>query len=53
VEQIVVRTRQFAVRQLRWFGRDSRVNWIDVEADPVIEAVPAVVSAFRDAARHG
>jgi tRNA dimethylallyltransferase len=43
VEQIVVRTRQFAVRQLRWFQRDPRVRWVDVESDPVAEAVPVVV----------
>jgi tRNA dimethylallyltransferase len=49
VEQIVVRTRQFAVRQLRWFGRDPRVRWIDVEHDPVAEATPTVVAALRDA----
>ena len=26
-ERIVVRTRQYAVRQLRWFARDPRVRW--------------------------
>lgn len=46
VDQIVVRTRQFAVRQLRWFQRDPRVRWIDVQSDPVTEAAPAVVAAF-------
>jgi tRNA dimethylallyltransferase len=46
VEQVIVRTRQFAVRQLRWFQRDPRVRWIDIIADPVIEAVPAVLAAF-------
>lgn len=45
IEQIVVRTRRFAVRQLRWFGRDPRVTWVDVESDPVAEATPAVVAA--------
>ena len=46
VEQIVVRTRQFAVRQLRWFGRDPRVRWVDVECDPVAEVTPVVVTAL-------
>lgn len=46
VEQIVVRTRQFAVRQLRWFQRDPRVAWVDVESDPVVEATPVVLAAF-------
>jgi tRNA dimethylallyltransferase len=42
VDQIVVRTRQFAVRQLRWFRRDPRVQWVDIEDDPVAEAVPVI-----------
>ena len=28
---IVLRTRQFAVRQERWFRRDPRVRWIDID----------------------
>jgi len=46
VEQVIVRTRQFAVRQERWFRRDPRVRWIDVVDDPVAEAGPAVVDAL-------
>lgn len=46
IEQVIVRTRQFAVRQERWFRRDPRVEWIDVESDPVVEAVPALVAAL-------
>ncbi len=46
VELIVVRTRQFAMRQLRWFGRDPRVRWIDVEDDPVAEAAPIVLATL-------
>lgn len=38
VALIVRRTRQFAVRQERWFRRDPRIVWIPVEADPVAEA---------------
>jgi tRNA dimethylallyltransferase len=47
VEQIVVRTRQFAVRQLRWFQRDPRVRWVDIEHDPVAEAGPAVIETLN------
>jgi tRNA dimethylallyltransferase len=47
VAQIVVRTRQFAVRQLRWFQRDPRVAWVQVEHDPVAEAAPAVLAAIE------
>jgi tRNA dimethylallyltransferase len=46
VEQIVVRTRQFAVRQLRWFQRDPRVRWVDVVDDPVAESGPIVAAAL-------
>lgn len=34
VEQTVTRTRQFGVRQLRWFGRDPRIRWFDHDGDP-------------------
>jgi tRNA dimethylallyltransferase len=33
VQLAIVRTRQYAVRQLRWFQRDPRVRWIDMESD--------------------
>jgi len=46
VAQIVLRTRQFAVRQERWFRRDPRIRWVDVEHDPVAEATPAVLDAL-------
>ena len=44
--QIVQRTQQFAVRQERWFRRDPRIAWIDVEHDPVAEAVPRILDAI-------
>ncbi len=47
VELIIVRTRQLAIRQLRWFQRDPRVRWIDIERDPVAEAAPAVLAALE------
>lgn len=48
VETIIVRTRQFAVRQDRWFRRDPRVRWIDIESDS-LEALPVVQQAVRAA----
>lgn len=45
VTTIVTRTRQFAVRQDRWFRRDPRIRWVDVTTDP-LEAVPAVLEAL-------
>lgn len=43
VDAIVVRTRRFAVRQLRWFGRDPRITWFDVDdrAESLTERVVA------------
>lgn len=49
VDMIITRTRQFAVRQERWFRRDPRVRWVDVEADPVAECSPIVVAALEQA----
>ncbi len=46
VAMIITRTRQFAVRQDRWFRRDPRVRWIDVDHDPVAEVAPAVIDAL-------
>jgi tRNA dimethylallyltransferase len=37
VGDIVIHTRQFAVRQERWFRRDPRITWVNIERDPVSE----------------
>ena len=47
VATIVTRTRQFAVRQERWFRRDPRVQWVTVDADPIAEVTPALRSALQ------
>ncbi len=47
IEMIVTRTRRFATRQDRWFRRDPRVRWIDVEGDPVADVGPTVIAAFE------
>jgi len=47
VAKIVLRTRQFAVRQERWFRRDPRIEWVTVQADPVAEVAPRVLAALR------
>jgi tRNA dimethylallyltransferase len=46
IATIITRTRQFAVRQERWFRRDPRVRWIDVDDDPVAEVAPVVIDAL-------
>lgn len=43
IATIVVKTRQFAVRQERWFRRDPRINWFDIENDPVTEVAPQLI----------
>jgi tRNA dimethylallyltransferase len=47
VETIITRTRQFAVRQERWFRRDPRIRWIAIEDDPVATALPVLEQAWQ------
>jgi tRNA dimethylallyltransferase len=50
VSAIVLRTRQFAVRQERWFRRDPRVRWMDIEpgsSDPLDPVQAALEAALR------
>ena len=35
VELAITRTRQFAVRQERWFRRDPRITWLDAGINPL------------------
>lgn len=39
LDEIALRTRQYSVRQERWFRRDPRITWVDIERDPVAEAL--------------
>ncbi|MEP6661331.1 MAG: tRNA (adenosine(37)-N6)-dimethylallyltransferase MiaA [Acidimicrobiales bacterium] len=45
VELAITRTRQFAVRQERWFRRDPRVRWATVD-DNCLAALPLVLEAL-------
>lgn len=36
VATTVLRTRQFAVRQIRWFRRDPRITWFGHDGDPLV-----------------
>jgi tRNA dimethylallyltransferase len=47
VDEIVLRTRQFSVRQERWFRRDPRIQWVDVDSDPVAEVAPVVLARLE------
>lgn len=41
VERIVIRTRQFAVRQIRWFRRDPRITWFDHDQPAALDPWPS------------
>ncbi len=44
MDQARLRTRRFAVRQLRWFRRDRRIEWFDApRSAPEIEHVAAAI----------
>jgi tRNA dimethylallyltransferase len=45
VHLAVTRTRQFAVRQERWFRRDPRIEWVDLHDNP-LEALPTLLGAY-------
>ena len=45
---IITRTRQFAVRQERWFRRDPRIRWIDIDTDPVAAALPVLEGEWQN-----
>ncbi|MEO5973698.1 MAG: tRNA (adenosine(37)-N6)-dimethylallyltransferase MiaA [Ilumatobacteraceae bacterium] len=47
VNAMITHTRQFAVRQERWFRRDPRIRWIHVERDPVAEIGPILSEYLR------
>lgn len=46
VDAIILRTQQFAVRQERWYRRDPRIHWVEVQNDPIEEVTPHVVAAL-------
>jgi tRNA dimethylallyltransferase len=46
VDATILRTQQFAVRQERWYRRDPRIQWVEVQNDPIEEVAPLVVAAL-------
>ena len=46
VETTILRTRQFAVRQERWFRRDPRVEWFAVHDDPAAEVAQGLLATL-------
>lgn len=47
VNAMITHTRQFAVRQERWFRRDPRIRWVNIERDPVTEIGPILAEYLR------
>lgn len=45
VDAAVTATRRFARRQERWFRRDPRIDWINIQDNP-LEALPEVLDRF-------
>lgn len=43
---ITLRTQQFAVRQERWYRRDPRIQWVQVQNNPIEEVAPVVAAAL-------
>ena len=46
IDATILRTQQFAVRQERWYRRDPRIQWVEVQNDPIAEVAPLVVAAL-------
>jgi tRNA dimethylallyltransferase len=46
VATITLRTQQFAVRQERWYRRDPRIHWVQVQNDPIAEVTPVVLATL-------
>ena len=53
IEQVKLRSRRYAKRQLSWFRHDGRVRWIDLDACDVEGAARQIVSELREEAPDG
>lgn len=47
IDAIVLRTRQYAVRQERWFRRDPRIQWFEMSDDSDVDPVSDVTDRIR------
>ena len=52
VEDTIIRTRQFAVRQHRWFRRDPRVTWVEAPLNDR-RKIASLAGSIADTLRHG
>lgn len=44
-EQIAMRTKRLARKQMGWFGRDPRIHWLRADRDGLVERALAIVEA--------
>jgi tRNA dimethylallyltransferase len=42
LEELAKAIKRFAKRQMTWFRRDERIQWLDMRGDPFAQAVEAV-----------
>jgi len=47
-EEIKTNTRRYAKRQLTWFRRNKRINWLDANSVSVGEMVSTIVDSITD-----
>ena len=52
LDEAMLRTRRFARRQLKWFQRDPRIEWIDLDADGSLEWTAAIQRAAAHVRAH-
>ena len=51
IEKTKQHTKKFARRQERWFRRDPRIHWFDIEENP-LELLPTLVKEWRHASHQ-
>lgn len=53
IEQVKLRSRRYAKRQLSWFRHDGRVRWVDLDACDAAGAARLIVDDLRGEGAHG
>ena len=53
IEQVKLRSRRYAKRQLSWFRHDGRVRWLDLDELDAAGAARLIVDELGEGERHG
>jgi tRNA dimethylallyltransferase len=48
IERTARRTRQYAKRQMTWFGRDSRIAWLSLQTEPARDSLDAALRLMAE-----